>query len=372
MQKEDRKRKLYLTSINFYVYQISFGRSLFEKNSLGFMFYHNETLIFLSISSLILLSLMLLYLIFQVTKTKNILKITLKNLEKSKKRFLDVTNAAQEVVWEIDKYGNFIYVSNRIEEILGYSPKELRSISVFELLEKKENIKREIKKSIIRKEKIYKRKYKFIHKKNYEVWIQSSGVPLFNEKKEFIGFRGVSSDVTIEYYREQKLFLLAQSDSLTGLMNRRYFMEKTKKLFERSLVEKKDFSFVIVDVDYFKKINDRFGHDAGDIVLKNLAKIMKGFLKQNYLLGRLGGEEFAFTLPHTNISEAEEYMTNIQKKVNSKSFNIKEHKIFVTISIGISYLNPENQTLEGIAKAADVALYEVKNSGRDMIKIQRK
>jgi len=325
------------------------------------------------LSCLLMLSLFLLILLnYKLRKTKDNLTIALKNLEESKQRFLDVTDAAEAVVWEIGRDSKFNYVSNKIEKILGYFPEELFEMSVYNILKEKENFQIEILKSIEEKEKLYKRKYKFTHKNNNEIWLQISGVPIYDEYNKFMGFRGVLNDITREYHRECKLNILARSDALTGLMNRRYFLEESRKYLESNILEEKDFSYAMVDIDYFKNINDTYGHDAGDKVLRELAILMKEVSKGECLIGRLGGEEFAYAFPNTNIKNAKQLMIDLQNKINRHAFIVNGEKIFISVSVGISYLNETNKTLDELNKASDIALYKGKNNGRNRIEVQKK
>ncbi|MFK4784782.1 diguanylate cyclase [Fusobacterium sp. MFO224] len=302
------------------------------------------------------------------------LRIAKEKLNESRQRFSDVTNAAEEVVWEIGKDSKFNYVSKKVEKVLGYSPIELMEISIYDILkgEDRDKFQNEMLKIAKSNGKFYKKRYRFIHKKNYEIWLQISGVVINDENNKYIGFRGVSSDITREYYQERKLYFLARSDALTGLMNRRFFIEQARKSFKKSKMEHEDFSFAMVDIDYFKNINDKYGHDVGDKVLKDLAVIMKGILKDDYLLGRLGGEEFAYAFPKTGVKSAKEIILNLQNKINEFTFKINDEKINITVSVGISYLNDESDELSTLSKGADIALYDVKNGGRNKIKIQKK
>lgn len=351
--------------------QVIFAKNIFTRKNFTSKEY--SFLGFVGFFVLIYLLLILLLSNYKLRKTKNNLTIALNDLRESNQRFLDVTDAAEEVVWEIGRDSKFNYVSNKIEKILGYFPEELFEMSVYSVLKEKENFQMEILKSIKEKEKLYKKKYNFIHKNNHEIWLQISGVPIYDEDDKFIGFRGVLNDITREYHRECKLNILARSDALTGLMNRRYFLEESRKYLESNILEEKDFSYAMVDIDYFKNINDTYGHDAGDKVLRELAILMKEVSKGECLIiGRLGGEEFAYAFPNTNIKIAKQLMIDLQNKINHHAFIVNGKKIFISVSVGISYLNEENKTLDGLNKASDIALYKGKNNGRNRIEVQKK
>ncbi|MFA6709665.1 MAG: GGDEF domain-containing protein [Fusobacterium sp.] len=152
-----------------------------------------------------------------------------------------------------------------------------------------------------------------------------------------------------------------------------WVLEESRKYLESNILEEKDFSYAMVDIDYFKNINDTYGHDAGDKVLRELAILMKEVSKGECLIiGRLGGEEFAYAFPNTNIKIAKQLMIDLQNKINHYTFIVNGEKIFISVSVGISYLNEENKTLDGLNKASDIALYKGKNNGRNRIEVQKK
>lgn len=362
----ENKSKVFFTMILIPLnYQFIYAHNVYTRGN-----FTPKEYAFFGAAGIVILSFFLMVLISLNTQ----LKRAKEKLNESRQRFLDVTEAAEEIVWEIGKDSKFNYVSKKAEKVIGYSQKELLDMSVYDILKEdnKKIFENDLYKSVDRKEKIYKRRYVVMHKDGYEVWLQMSGVAIYDEEDNHRGFRGVSADITMEHYQEQKLYFLARSDALTGLMNRRGFIEKARVAFKKSKEEGKDFSFAMVDADYFKSVNDKYGHDAGDRVLKGLASIMKEFLKADYLLGRLGGEEFAYALPNTNVEEAKKLMLSLQRKINKHIFIVDDKNINITVSVGISYLKKDDKNLSELAKGADIALYRVKNSGRNKIEVQKK
>ncbi len=155
----------------------------------------------------------------------------------------------------------------------------------------------------------------------------------------------------------------ARNDPLTGLANRRKLAE-----FLSSLDKKLAVSFVMLDIDYFKKINDRYGHDAGDDILTALADVLISSTRSSDLVARLGGEEFCIVLPEAPLEPAKALAENLCQAVSLHCFGVEGHKINVTISLGVSQLKP-NETHAACIKRADKALYQSKTNGRNCVTV---
>ena len=165
---------------------------------------------------------------------------------------------------------------------------------------------------------------------------------------------------------QEKLEEQAKNDYLTGLYNRRYFDEKAKKALLKSTKKNSLMSLIVLDIDYFKKINDTFGHAIGDEVIKSLAELLKDNTRKEDIISRFGGEEFVVLLPNTSKEEAFDIAEKLRHKVETTKLNIYD-KQFVkfTISLGIDESNNNSSNISEIINNADMALYEAKNSGRN-------
>jgi len=157
---------------------------------------------------------------------------------------------------------------------------------------------------------------------------------------------------------------LAGKDELTELPNRRTFDKELRRLHQEYLKHKKPFSLLMIDVDYFKKINDQHGHQVGDAVLNQLGKLLASQVRDNDIAARYGGEEFAMLLPFTSDFDAKLIAERIRKACSTKGLRAKEKKHRITISVGVSAVMPDTAT-ESIVQRADQALYAAKNAGRD-------
>lgn len=162
-----------------------------------------------------------------------------------------------------------------------------------------------------------------------------------------------------------KLKKLSNIDPLTNLYNRRYFGEVSKKLLNLALRNNQNICIAILDIDFFKKINDTYGHNVGDEVLKLITKNMNKYIRKSDVLARIGGEEFAILLNNTNEENAFLLAEKIRIAIENLNYINNNKEIKTTISLGISQLTQEDYDLDSIIIRADKALYEAKNTGRN-------
>src|SRR5215813_4346700 len=162
---------------------------------------------------------------------------------------------------------------------------------------------------------------------------------------------------------------LAITDSLTGLYNRRYMESHLGTLVEEAAARGKPLSLLVLDIDYFKAINDNYGHDAGDDVLREFATRVRKSIRGIDLACRYGGEEFVIVMPETDMAVAAVVAERIRRCIAGEPFAIQKGSgaIDVTISIGIAGLAQSNDTAESVLKRADQALYRAKRDGRNRV-----
>jgi len=159
----------------------------------------------------------------------------------------------------------------------------------------------------------------------------------------------------------------ASLDPLTGVYNKKEILNFLEKLLANYIRYKKDpFSVMMLDIDFFKKINDTYGHLAGDFILKEFVKIIKNSIRHSDILGRFGGEEFIVLLPNTKISGALKLAQRIKEEVENNVFKFSNKNIKITTSIGITSASL-NDSLESLLERVDEALYDAKRKGRNRI-----
>jgi two-component system cell cycle response regulator len=167
----------------------------------------------------------------------------------------------------------------------------------------------------------------------------------------------------------QKMAEMSIRDELTGLYNRRYFIEALERELAGARRHKKELVLCMMDLDHFKQVNDTYGHPVGDMVLEEFAKILKQSVRQSDIICRYGGEEFAAILPDTNIKSARTLCERFRKMVAANRFDHNASHFQVTISIGISCFSKDlDPALKELIRLADDALYRAKNEGRNRIR----
>lgn len=166
----------------------------------------------------------------------------------------------------------------------------------------------------------------------------------------------------------EQQYMLATTDGLTELYNHRYFQEQIRMQVEQSKRYSNNFSLIIIDIDFFKKFNDTFGHQSGDAVLRQVAQTLKKNVRATDIVCRYGGEEMSIILPNTTKDEAFATAQKICNRVAEKTFKLTgNNETHVTISLGVSTFPFDGDTAPKIIEAADKKLYNAKNNGRNQV-----
>tara|TARA_R110002153_G_scaffold18021_5_gene63233 strand:+ start:56168 stop:57448 length:1281 start_codon:yes stop_codon:yes gene_type:complete len=165
----------------------------------------------------------------------------------------------------------------------------------------------------------------------------------------------------------EKLKDLAAKDSLTGILNRGNFFETAQHLLMLSQRQKSSASFVLMDLDHFKMVNDTYGHFIGDKVLIHFTHTIQTFLRKSDLIGRLGGEEFAIFLSDTGVDDAFKLADKIRKTIGDSTLEIEGKTVTYTVSLGVVSSEPNDHSINELFKRADLKLYGAKDKGRDRV-----
>lgn len=199
---------------------------------------------------------------------------------------------------------------------------------------------------------------------------------LYSKFNSIIGYIVILNDITEQVENIRKLEMLASTDGLTGIYNRRYFLECCEYELKRTKNEEKPLSLILFDIDNFKSINDNLGHLAGDAVLKQIIEVCRENIRSEDILGRFGGEEFIILLPHTAIEEAMVIGERVRKSMEMSNVTFEGRKIKVTSSFGVSGITgmsiQSGMDLDVLIKLADKALYMAKAGGKNCIKVLSK
>jgi diguanylate cyclase (GGDEF)-like protein len=182
----------------------------------------------------------------------------------------------------------------------------------------------------------------------------------------------IATDISDRVQLYQEVQRLANQDPLTACFNRRHFMIQAENELQRAIRYQRPLSLVMLDIDEFKKFNDQYGHQIGDLVLCALVNLCQKKLRSMDILGRYGGEEFIILMPETTAEgglRAAERLRDKIEKMETASIKLKSS---VTVSMGVASLEPDSdapQTLDMLIKRADQALYAAKSAGRNSVRV---
>ena len=273
-----------------------------------------------------------------------------------------------QIIVETDLEGNLVYANKKAFELTGYTQKDFaRGINVTQLVipEDRSKVWQNMQK-ILNGEKLQGSEYSVLRKNgtSFPVCVYSS---FKVDKGQASGISSVIIDFTERKKFEEQLKKSLLSDFLTGLANRRNILQHLdyeKRVYDR---QKNPFSVILCDIDHFKKINDTYGHDFGDLVLKSITAIFSKTLRNIDIASRWGGEEFLILLPASDrqagIIAAERLRQGIeQMKVQNDYFFVK-----VTMSFGVATWNNTYNDIEELIKRADENLYHAKDAGRNRV-----
>ncbi|RBQ31705.1 diguanylate cyclase [Arcobacter sp. FW59] len=304
------------------------------------------------------------------------------NLLNEYKKAVDLST----IVSKTNPKGIITYVNDKFCEISGYSREEL--------IGKPHNIVRHPSMpshtfqdlwTTIKSKKTWNGLITNLRKDGRSYTVNSTMVPILDIDGDIVEFIAIRNDVTdFEQAKEQlsnlnkamkhkvdELYSMAQTleqqasiDVLTGVFNRSKFEEFFEFEMQKSRMQRTKLSIILLDIDDFKNINDNFGHDIGDEILKSITKLISLNIRATDTLSRWGGEEFVILLPGTHLEQAKIVANNIRKRINEYEFGLTPNK--TTCSFGVATSN-DADTKESLFKRVDTVLYKAKNSGKNIV-----
>lgn len=306
-------------------------------------------------------------------------------------RYRNLALISTDWFWETDENFVITYMSNSVERITG-SPKDIYiGVSRFDLAsaDTKETLEWAKHVDQINKHEPVKNfEYKHIGTKGQSVYLRVNAVPLFHQDGTFRGYLGSTADIselvlaklkTDEINAKLKIQAkelkaaklaaeqLASTDVLTGLNNRRAFFDHANAIQDQAKRYGHLYSVIMLDVDFFKQVNDTHGHAIGDKALQAVADAILEYTRLSDISGRIGGEEFAIILPETGADSALQMAERLRKAISQITVPIKNANIGFTASLGVAQNKDHHLTIEEVIAVADKALYQAKKEGRNKV-----
>ncbi|HKL76002.1 MAG TPA: PAS domain S-box protein [Halanaerobiales bacterium] len=278
-----------------------------------------------------------------------------KKIKEQKAYFEQLFNNSTEAIVLLDNNHRVIKTNKKFESLFGFKQSELKNKNLDNYIlpenlidEGKNYTKRAKQGEKIAKESIRKTK----NGQKINVYLQGFPIKLANGH---IGIYAIYRDITERKKREEKIEYLSYKDQLTDLYNRRFFEEEMKRLDTQ---RKLPISIIMADLNGLKIINDSYGHEKGDEILKRTAKILKNSIRKEDVLARQGGDEFAILLPQTQKDEAQEVINRIKRKTDKT----RDEVIPISIALGVATKENKEQNIDNILKKADDNMYQNKLS----------
>ncbi|RQW83135.1 MAG: sensor domain-containing diguanylate cyclase [Geobacter sp.] len=203
---------------------------------------------------------------------------------------------------------------------------------------------------------------------HFEFMQQSCSMgPLRDDATNITSLYLTVQDVTELAVYEHRLLEMNMRDGLTGIYNRRFLEKRLVEEFERHVRYSRNFSVIMFDIDFFKKVNDTYGHQCGDYILKSVSSKIASMIRKTDILARYGGEEFCCLLPETDLASAQILAERFRKSIAEIIHVYQENEVTETISLGVSELSKQYPTPSSLLERADGALYQAKGSGRNQV-----
>ena len=290
-----------------------------------------------------------------------------RTLTHERDRLQRLINTNSDWLWEVDGQGRYTFVSEHSRQLLGYAPEQMLGHTPFDFMPPEEAARVG---AIFGGIAARKEPFSGLLNRNRRadgrvVILETSGIPLLATDGSLLGYRGIDRDVTEREERAARIDYMARHDALTGLSNRPEFLSRLDERLASGEVQPRT-ALVLLDLDYFKAVNDRLGHASGDALLRQLAQRLRDLLPPGSLGGRLGGDEFAVMLAEQDVSEAMETVGAIVASL-AAPYELEGRQAAIGVSAGMALAPLHARDGTTLLRRADLALYHAKNEGRGRV-----
>ena len=288
-------------------------------------------------------------------------------LRESEQNFRRLFDSLQDVYYRTNAQGVVQHVGPGVRRVLGYEPHEIEGRTA-ESYYPQSTDRDAFKIAIMEHGEVSDFPGQMVRRDGTVIDISISSHALYDHAGNFAGVEGIYRDVTQRKNLERELQRLATTDMLTGIANRRAFLETAESAYAHSCHSGEPLTLLMLDLDHFKAINDRYGHLEGDRALVAFAQAVKSQLRASDAVGRLGGEEFGVLLPLTTLAEGLEAAHRILHSVRALQLRDDTGQAYrITTSVGVGAFRQSDRSLRDMLDRADQALYLAKHRGRDQI-----
>jgi diguanylate cyclase (GGDEF)-like protein/PAS domain S-box-containing protein len=300
---------------------------------------------------------------------ENSVQLALQESKRNEELFKFIADSAHYVIWVVDVDHTLTYINAKAKEYFMHEQKPSLGSPNFEFLPPEYYDMLQGHLEQLKADKSLEYVEFDMYCASIEKHMKNYIVPITDHDGGIAGYKGVIHDITQDKIQLDSLKIEAQTDYLTGTLNRTTFDKELERLLIEYTRFSKDVCVMMLDVDYFKKVNDTFGHFMGDYVLKKLAHLIKAQVRKSDFVFRYGGEEFAIILPDITLEHARIIAEKIRYLIESQNFKVEDRTIEVTLSIGLSLFEKEDQSISKVVIRADEALYRAKNNGRNRVEV---
>jgi len=291
-------------------------------------------------------------------------------LQASEAKYRLFVETAIEGVASLDHDRRLTFVNPQFASMLGYTIEEMLGHPYEMFMPEDQQADAEAQEQIRTQgqDAVYERC--FLRKDGARHWTLVSAKAILDAHGQFIGSFGMFTDINERKRLENRLKQQATTDGLTGAINRRYFFELADREICRAIRLNHSLALALIDIDYFKHINDTYGHAVGDEALLAVTHIFQKNIREIDVFARFGGDEFVLLLPETSLGEARLILERLCKALTAQPMDLSGKTVPITLSVGVASLANATDSFEALLERADQALYQAKETGRNRVSVQ--
>jgi diguanylate cyclase (GGDEF)-like protein/PAS domain S-box-containing protein len=279
---------------------------------------------------------------------------------------------AVEGIFQTTPEGRFLSVNPSFLRVFGFNSQEELLLHFTDVGKQQYLIpedREKFKQTIDAKGEITAFETQLLNKAGSPIWVSLNARAVRDETGVLLYYEGFLQDITERKKAQEELYRISIHDHLTCICNRRYIFERLDAMVNEYQRETRHFSVSIIDLDYFKNINDTHGHPAGDFILREFAAILSGSFRPYDLVGRYGGEEFVVVMMNVDILQTQKRIEGLRQVINTHVFDFNGIPICIAFSAGVAHTGETGMeiTVENLVRKADERLYLAKEQGRDRI-----